>query len=61
MAHLRSVVNAQQFDKAMIEEVFATARTMEHDHPRDALQGKLMATLFGAGYRGLVERLLDRV
>ena len=46
MAHLRSVVKAQQFDKAMIEEVFATARTMEHDHPRDALQGKLMATLF---------------
>jgi aspartate carbamoyltransferase catalytic subunit len=43
---LHSIIEAQQFDKALIEEIFSQAAAMEEEQPAGLLKGKLMASLF---------------
>lgn len=46
MKKLSSIVEAQQFNRETIEEIFAYAEVMEKRDPANVLKGKLMASLF---------------
>ncbi len=46
MKKITSVIDAQQFDKKTIEDIFTVAGLMEKKPPKDSLKGKILATLF---------------